>query len=101
MHEVDLPEVLSSAGPSSTTFLRSLDKSDPELGAWFDRASTVLMVMSTHFDCDAPLARCVLEGLLSDVDACTQLTCGQTELHGVFDELLVSAHDHDRVCAVT
>ncbi|KAI4526766.1 glycosyltransferase family 1 protein [Schizophyllum commune Loenen D] len=99
----DKPDNLYLCGPISND-TKTLDESDPELVAWLDRASTVMMIMGTHFDYDAPLARRVLNGLLDGVGPDTQILWkvpNRKELDLVFDELLVSAHDRDRVRAVT
>ncbi|KAL1675311.1 glycosyltransferase family 1 protein [Schizophyllum commune] len=109
VREVDLPferpENLHLCG-SITNDFRPLRESDPELAAWLDRAPTVLMIMGTHFEYDAPLVRRVLGGLLGGVGPDTQIlwkvVSGEdSESGAVLDELLVSARDRDRVRVVT
>ena len=109
VREVDLPFErpgnLHLCGPITNDF-RPLRESDPELAAWLDRAPTVLMIMGTHFDYDAPLVRRVLGGLLGGVGPDAQILWKvvggeDSESRDVFDELLVSAHDRDRVRIVT
>ncbi|TRM62800.1 glycosyltransferase family 1 protein [Schizophyllum amplum] len=99
----DCPSTLHLCGPISADFV-SLRDGDPELATWLDRGETVLMIMGTHFDYDEPLARRVLEGLLGGVDATTQILWkvpNRDELGAVFDEVLTTARDRDRVRAVT
>ncbi|TRM63410.1 glycosyltransferase family 1 protein [Schizophyllum amplum] len=99
----DQPSTLHLCGPISADFV-SVHESDPELVAWLDRGETVLMIMGTHFDYDEPLARRVLEGLLGGVGAETQILWrvpNRHELGAVFDEMLTTARDRDRVRAVT
>ena len=99
--EVDLPfekpANLHLCGPITNDF-RPLEESDPELAAWLDRAPTVLMIMGTHFEYDAPLVRRVLGGVGPDAQILWKVVSGEdSESRDVFDELLVSAHDRDRV----
>ncbi|TRM68639.1 glycosyltransferase family 1 protein [Schizophyllum amplum] len=107
VREVDVPFVkpptLRLCGPISADFA-SIRESDPALASWLDRGETVLMIMGTHFDYDEPLARRVLTGLLGGVDAGTQILWkvpNRKELDVVFDELLTTTRDRERVRAVT
>ncbi|TRM60116.1 hypothetical protein BD626DRAFT_538877 [Schizophyllum amplum] len=76
-----------------------LAECDPELEAWLNRGETILMVMGSHIQYDAPLARRVLAGLLGGAgnrqilwkvherDALTEL----------WDEMLTTQRDRERV----
>ncbi|KAL1743926.1 hypothetical protein HDZ31DRAFT_10905, partial [Schizophyllum fasciatum] len=105
--EIDLPfnkpANLHLCGPILCDFA-PLSQSDPELSDWLDRGETVLVIMGTHFEYSEPVARRVLIGLLGGIAPSTQILWkvpNRDALQGLFDELLTTGRDRERVRVVT
>ncbi|KAL1704341.1 hypothetical protein EV121DRAFT_291437 [Schizophyllum commune] len=99
----DKPPNMHLCGPILCDFA-PIRESDPELATWLDGGETVLVILGTHFEYSEPVARRVLTGLLGGVGADTQVLWKlpqQGALQGLFDELLTTTRDRDRVRAVT
>ncbi|TRM69953.1 glycosyltransferase family 1 protein [Schizophyllum amplum] len=100
--EVDLPftapEGLRQFGPICLPS-ESLADGDPELKAWLDRKETIIMVMGSHKEYDDVSAREVLHGLLAGSGGRQILWKVPTvdKLRGLFNKILTTEHDRDRV----
>ncbi|TRM69952.1 glycosyltransferase family 1 protein [Schizophyllum amplum] len=93
-----VPEALNQFGPICVPNA-PLAEADPELKTWLDGGETILMIMGSHIAYNETLARSVLQGLLAGAGDRQILWKVSTveKLRALFDEMLTTEHDRQRV----